>query len=63
MKFSVDSIMNSKEKSLSRDDYKVWDENPHGTIVRRYEHDGEKFVVVVFDTKPDTEYVYLENDG
>jgi hypothetical protein len=40
-------------------DYQVWNDEPGGTVVDRYEFDGQQYVVVEFKNSPGVKYVYL----
>jgi hypothetical protein len=40
-------------------DYKVWDNEPGGTVVKRWTEDGVKYVGVEFENSPGIIYTYL----
>ena len=44
-------------------DPKVWDNQPGGKIVKRWQEDGIKYVGVEFENSPGVVYTYLENSG
>ena len=40
----------------------VWDDEPGGTVVKRFTQDGEKYVYVEFKNSPGKWYLYLDNE-
>ena len=40
----------------------IWEGQPGGTVVERFERDGEKYVYVVFDKSPNMRYLYLDGE-
>lgn len=53
VKFKLDYIFND-------DNYEVWDDQPGGKIVKRWQEDGVKYVGVEFENSPGVIYTYLE---
>ena len=53
---TLDDILNDPE------DYKVWDNQPGGKIVKRWQKDNVKYVGVEFDNSPGVIYTYLAGE-
>lgn len=54
--FRVDRVF------LNPDDLEVWDNEPGGTVVRRFQEDGVKYVEVEFKNSPGETYIYLAEE-
>lgn len=42
------------------DEYKVWDNQPGGKVVKRWQENGVKYVGVEFENSPGVIYTYLQ---
>lgn len=51
--FNIDDLLRDP------DEIKVWDYQPGGKIVRRWQENGVKYVGVEFENSPGIEYKYL----
>ena len=57
MRFSIDNLLESGDGY-----YRVWDNEPGGRVIKRYQEDGVKYVVVEFKHSPGEEYTYLAGE-
>jgi hypothetical protein len=55
--FSIDSLLNGGDGY-----HEVWDNQTGGTVVRRYQEDGVKYVDVEFSHSPGKIYTYLAKE-
>ena len=53
------SVFNIDDLLRDPDEIKVWDYQPGGKIVRRWQENGVKYVGVEFENSPGIEYKYL----
>lgn len=57
LRFTIDNLINSGNGY-----YQVWDNQPGGRVVRRFQEDGVKYVAVEFENSPGEEYIYLAGE-
>lgn len=56
-KFTLDDLMKPEPRP---DEYEVWDNQPGGHVVERWQEDGVKYVGVEFKHSPGFLYTYLQ---
>lgn len=62
-KVTLDDILNDtvpEEPASPHGDLKVWDNQPGGKVVDRYQENGIKYVWVEFENSPGERYLYLQ---